>query len=235
MRKDFNEFEQKIIDKIIELDKENKDVVVINILNDKSKLLGKCTFDWCIKNENVELFCTQELKMSASEDVDFIKEIQRKLYDFILLMEYLEQEKYIALIDSNEINYSVTSDLIQNIPLDSFISKKMVAILNKKLKPLHNLFLLKKHKYLDLSRYAENLRDLWYRWLTSITIIVSLVGTITTITCTSNVNVKNPICVEIKETQPVINIKNESITETKTINIQQQDYEIEDTNNLNDK
>ena len=231
MRKDFNEFEQKIIDKIIELDKENKDVVTINILNDKSKLLGDSTFDWCMKNENLELFCSKELKMSASEDVDFIKEIQRKLYDFIFLMEYLEQEKYIALIDSNEINYSVTSDLIQNIPLDSFISKKMVAILNKKLKPLHNLFLLKKHKYLDLSRYAENLRDLCYRCLTLITIGVNLIGIITTNACVSKINIKNPVYVEIKEKQPVINIKNESITESKTINIQQQDY----TNNLNDK
>lgn len=228
MEKDFNKFEQKIIDKIIELDIENKDVVAINILNDKSKLLGNSTFDWCMKNENLELFCSKKLNISASDDVDFIKGIQRKLYDFIYLIEYLEQEKYIVLIDNNEMKNTETSNLSQNIPLDSFVSKKMVTVLNKKIKPLHNLFLLKKHKYLNLSRYAERKRDIWYRCLTSITIIVSLAGIITANTCTSNVRVKDSVCVEIKENMSVIDIKNENITETNNINTQQKDSKLEE-------
>lgn len=196
MVKDFNKFEENIIDKILELDQGNHVVEIINILNDQSKLLGGCIFDWCLKNEKFKLFCSKKLDVSNSIDVTFMKEIEKKLYDFIYLLEYLESEKYVAFIECNDIHHSESTDLLQEIPLDSFVTKKIEFLLKQKIKPLHNLYLLKKHKYLDISRYAEKTRDWWYRILTILSILVSLIGIITTKTCTSNVSIKNSICVE---------------------------------------
>ena len=173
MPKKFNEYEKKIIDKILELDEKNALIEAVNILTDKSRLLGKTTFDFCIKDNDLELFCAKKIETSNHEDISFLKDVKKNLYDFIFLIKYLEKEGYIVLIDTKN-SPSSKSKLSQNIPLESYVSKEMAKLLRKEIKPLHNLLILKREKYLDHAIYSEIKRDWWYRILAIITIVVSV-------------------------------------------------------------
>lgn len=195
MPKNFNLYERKIIDKILELDEKDALIEAVNILTDKSKLLEKTTFDFCIKDDELELFCAKKIETSNHEDISFLKDVEKNLYDFIFLIKYLEKEGYIVLIDTNK-SFSSESQLSQNIPLESYVSKEMAKLLRKKIKPLHNLLILKREKYLDHAIYSEKKRDWWYRILAIITIVVSIASAFLERACTSSVVIKNAIKIE---------------------------------------
>ena len=211
MLKNFNEYEKKIIDKILELDEKGASIIeAVNILTDKSKLLGRATFNFYIKDDELELFYEKH------EDINFFKDVEKKLYDFIFLIKYLEKESYIVLIDTNK-SFSSESQLSQNIPLESYVSKEMAILLRKKIKPLHNLLILKKEKYLDHAIYSEKKRDWWYRILAIITIVVSVASAFLERACTSSVIIKNAIKIEKnQEDDSVDRNKNPITSKNKT-------------------
>lgn len=72
----------------------------------------------------------------------------------------------------------------------------MAILLRKKIKPLHNLLILKKEKYLDHAIYSEKKRDWWYRILAIITIVVSVASAFLERACTNSVIIKNAIKIE---------------------------------------
>ena len=195
-KKIFNDFEKKIINKMIELDDTENLVHMINILCDESHLLGAGSFEWCVKDEKLELNYLLKLDFQCPKDKTFIKDIQRNLYDFVFLIEYLEDEKYIKLVQK-DIDFSKSSQSeYNNIPLDDFISKKIPSILNKDIKILHNLYLLKKHNFLDLNTYEDKKRNLWYVLLTILTMIVSIVGIVVDARNTNKVSIVNTVKIE---------------------------------------
>ena len=216
MPKNFNEYEKKIIDKILELDEKGALIEAVNILTDKSKLLGRATFNFCIKDDELELFCEKKIETSNHEDINFLKDVEKKLYDFIFLIKYLEKEGYIVLIDTKN-SPSSKSQLSQNIPLESYVSKEMAKLLRKEIKPLHNLLILKREKYLDHAIYSEIKRDWWYRILTIITIVVSIASAFLERACTSSVIIKNAIKIEKnQEDDSVDRNKNPITSKNKT-------------------
>lgn len=87
----------------------------------------------------------------------------------------------------------------QNIPLDSFLEEKLFDLFQKDIKPLRELFILKNHNYMDADSYENKKRDIYYRVLTIITILVSVVGIIVDSCSISRSNIENPVKVEILE------------------------------------
>lgn len=78
MPKNFNEYEKKIIDKILELDEKEASIIeAVNILTDKSKLLGRATFDFCIKDDELELFCEKRLRHLIMKTSAFLKTLRK--------------------------------------------------------------------------------------------------------------------------------------------------------------
>ena len=190
----FNKFERKIIDSIIKLDSGKFVVQPINVFLE-SKISEFSNLQWISEENKIKIYCNIQNK----EDVDFIKSIAKDLYDYVFLMEYLESEKYIKLIKRENFDEHELIKFEQNIPLDSFLEEKLFDLFQKDIKPLRELFILKNHNYMDADSYENKKRDIYYRVLTIITILVSVVGIIVDSCSISRSNIENPVKVEILE------------------------------------
>lgn len=194
----FNEFEQEIIDSIIKLDSGKFVVQPINVFL-KSKISEFSNLQWVCEDNKIKVYCNRNLDIQNKEDINFIKSISKYLYDYVFLMEYLESKKYIRLIKSENFNEYGVIKFEQNIPLDSFLEEKLFDLFQKDIKPLRELFILKNHNYMDIVSYENKKRDFYYRFLTLITILVSVVGIIVDSCSISRSNIENPVKVEILE------------------------------------
>ena len=194
----FNKFERKIIDSIIKLDSGKFVVQPINVFLE-SKISEFSNLQWISEENKIKIYCNRTLDIQNKEDVDFIKSIAKDLYDYVFLMEYLESEKYIKLIKRENFDEHELIKFEQNIPLDSFLEEKLFDLFQKDIKPLRELFILKNHNYMDADSYENKKRDIYYRVLTIITILVSVVGIIVDSCSLSRSNIENPVKVEILE------------------------------------
>ncbi len=173
----FSDFEKKVIDKLFQLDNKNSDICLQNMVADNSGLLGSSTdFDFCIyPKENFCLYYLKNLDTDLETDKKFMQEIEKKLYDIVLLFEYLESEKYILIIDSKREPNSKT-DYEQNIPLNADLQKRLCNMWNKDIKVLMRLKSLKQHDYLDEKLYELKSNNKRSRFLSLAALGVSIVS-----------------------------------------------------------
>ena len=175
----FSDFEKRVIDKLLQLDNENSDICLQNMIADNSGLLaGSGDFDFCTDSDKeFRLYFHKELDIVFSTDIKFMQEIEKKLYDIVLLLDYLESEKYILIIDSKREPQS-SSAYEQNIPLNTDLQKRLLDIWNKDIKVLLKLKTLKSNKYYTPELYEQKRNTKWYIILTTATIAVSFLGTV---------------------------------------------------------
>ena len=144
---------------------------------DNSGLLGSSTdFDFCIyPKENFCLYYLKNLDTDSETDKKFMQEIEKKLYDIVLFLEYLESEKYILIIDSKRKPNSKTN-YEQNIPLNDDLQKRLCNMWNKDIKVLMRLKSLKQHDYLDEELYELKSNNKRSRFLSLAALGVSIVS-----------------------------------------------------------
>jgi|GEM_PF-3725595 len=173
----FSDFEKKVIDKLFQLDNKNSDICLQNMVADNSGLLGSSTdFDFCIYPKgNFFLYYLKNLDTDSETDKKFMQEIEKKLYDIVLFLEYLESEKYILIIDSKREPNSKT-DYEQNIPLNDDLQKRLCNRWNKDIKVLMRLKSLKQHDYLDEDLYELKINNKRSRFLSLAALGVSIVS-----------------------------------------------------------
>ena len=206
MKNFYSSFEKKIIDKILELDNEQSIICIQNIIADESGLLGTPgEFDFCNKSDSsFTILYQRDLNIAEKKDVNFMSDIERKLYDIVLLLEYFEEEKYIIVINSNRKFIKSESSFKQTIPLTVDLQARLSKYWNKDIKILMKLKILQEHKYLDESIYEAKRNTKWYIILTVATIVVSLLSIIVQICLSKQDNIQKVSMEKINDNCHVI-------------------------------
>ncbi len=174
----FSDFEKNVINKMLLLDNEGSVVCLHNILADIHGILGTpADFDFCMESDEVfSLYYFKKLNISSSKDIFFMKETERILYDTVLLINYLIEEKYILLVDDISKKNRKKSEYSFNIPLEKDLQKRLCELWNKQMKVLLRLKTLKQHNYLEENLYESKKNTKYYILFTVISLFLSLVS-----------------------------------------------------------
>lgn len=158
MRK-FSDFEKKVLDLIIKLFNNNQTVCAENILFDLEGIFGlsiTCGFHVINRNDELELVYNSQ-RFSTQEDFKnlFYDKIA-KLYEYYLLMKYLEENEYIFLAEAD---LCVKQDDICDTTTDFIkpsLSKKLKPYFSSYYYPTSKLYNMVENDYLDLE--AQKIR-----------------------------------------------------------------------------
>lgn len=177
MKSTFSKFEKDVINRMSSIDESNGVVCLRNILTDTDGILGTGN-DYEFSSSDKEKFsltCSKEFDMSNESYKETCANIEAKLYDTILLLEFLVEKRYIILIDrdnslKNEPSYK------QSIPLNADLQKRLCNMWNKDIKVLMRLKSLKQHDYLDEELYELKSNNKRSRFLSLAALGVSIVS-----------------------------------------------------------
>lgn len=191
----FGEFEKKIINEIKNLDDEGSYVTPLNILSGL-KEFKKLAF---VDSDGFSVTYCDKLNLASDKDKKIVKETERNLCDFVLLMEYLIKEEYLFEIKGNTSaeenqNNEIVSKLKektpqpgyeQNIPIDDKITEKLTKIWKSYFRCTNKLYELVEHEFLERSLYEERKNNCLTRAIGIVAIVVPLITPVVTSKCTN--------------------------------------------------
>lgn len=109
----FGDFEQKIIKEIKKLNDEGCCVTPPNILSELDEFGAKFAFD---DSDGFRVTYREKLDFASEKDKKFVKDTERNLCDFVLLMEYLIKEEYLFEIKGkNQAETSQNNKVLNNL------------------------------------------------------------------------------------------------------------------------
>lgn len=221
----FTDSEKKIINTLLNLDKKNcSSICIKNILTDNNGILGKPTdFEFDIGGtKKLSIYYYKEIYNLDKKENEFIQHLEKQLFDFVLIMNYLIDENYILRIPKNlHSNPHKKVDYKREIQLNSKLANMLGELWDNEFIIRPELKLLKKHKYKELNLYNEHINNLWTRWIAIFSILFSIGFNLITFYITRNENRKTSIDInntsnnEIPEESFYNMVKIQSLTEDK--------------------
>ena len=221
----FSAFEKKIINKLLTLDKDNSNSICVqNILVDESGIIGKPTeFEFGIGGaKKLSIYYYKDIDKLDENEKELLHNLEKQLFDFVLIMNYLIDENYILRIPKNlHSNPHKKVDYKREIQLNSKLANMLGELWDNEFIIRPELKLLKKHKYKELNLYNEHINNLWTRWIAIFSILFSIGFNLITFYITRNENRKTSIDInntsnnEIPEESFYNMVKIQSLTEDK--------------------
>ena len=210
----FTSFEKKIINKLLTLDNDNCNCICVqNILADQTGIIGKPTdFEFEINgSKSLSIFYYRDI---CIDDNDFIRRLEKQLFEFVLLMNFLIEEKYIFKISGYlHSKPSINHEYNRQIPLDSKLENMLGQLWNDNFKILFKLEELKKHNYLDSVSYKEQTN----RKITIAIAFASIMGSFISSFITPIISYHNIQKISVKELEEINECINTNIQKEYSI------------------
>lgn len=174
----FSAFEKKIINKLLTLDKDNSNSICVqNILADENGIIGKPTdFEFNIGGEKkLSIYYYKDINKLDENEKKLLHNLEKQLFDFVLLMNYLIDENYILKIPQNlhsGLHVKIAYD--REIQLNSKLASMLGQLWDNEFKVLFKIEELKKHNFLDSVSYKEETN----RRITIAIAFASIIGTL---------------------------------------------------------